>query len=255
MTDVAPESSAAASKHANKPSLAPVTGEAEAIEVTPSIENGVIAEVPQSQPMTATTSSASQNLTQADGDGSAEAATYGTRSRNKGGNARPNYADDRELDLEIEASGRIQKSKPKKAGASSTSLAGTQVELVPVQNGFSAVNTATITTNGVSPTIPGMSTFSTQAPATLVAPSKKRKQPGANNTTAPTTSAQAPVSAPSKSRGAHSSSPNRIHLETNMMSFSRCHARLNAKMQLVAEDGTVLVANGEAPAISLIDCC
>jgi hypothetical protein len=209
------------------------------MEVTPSIENGTPADIPQSQPMTATTSSASQNPAQADGDGAADTPTYGTRSRNKGGNARPNYADDRELDLEIEAAGRIPKSKPKKATAA---LLGAQEEakVVPANNGFVAVNTSANGVLAAKDTLPGMSTFSTLPPAP--APSKKRKQPGSNATA----STSAPAPAMSKTRVGASSSASRLHLETNMMTFSRCRARLNAKKQLVADDGTSLAANGES---------
>lgn len=237
--------STASTQHVDKSSLAPATADTDAMELTPSIEHGANAEIPQSQPMTATTSSASQNPMQLDGDGSAEAATYGTRSRNKGGNARPNYADDRELDLEIEAAGRIQKTKPKKTGVPSSNASGVQEEYLkvaaPAQNGFAAVNTAAI--NGVAP-IPGMSTFSTQPPT---APSKKRKQPG-GSTAAP--SPAAPAQTAPKTRGVPSNA-SRLHLETNMLSFSRCRARLNAKKQLVADDGTALSADGEELTMSL----
>ena len=208
------------------------------MEVTPSIENSTPAEIPQSQPMTATTSSASQNPAQADGDSAADAPTYGTRSRNKGGNARPNYADDRELDLEIEAAGRIPKSKPKKATAA---LLGAQEEakVVPANNGFAAVNTSANGVLSVKDTLPGMSTFSTLPPAPV--PSKKRKQPGSNAIA----STSAPAQAMSKTR-VGASSASRLHLETNMMTFSRCRARLNTKKQLVADNGTALAANGES---------
>lgn len=237
------------SQHADNHLVAPATT-TDATEITPSIENGAPAEIPQSQPMTATTSSASQNPAIADGDGSADAPTYGTRSRNKGGNARPNYADDRELDLEIEAAGRIPKSKPKKATAhtSTPALSGAQEDprVVPAQNGFASVNASAATTNGVPAPrdpLPGMSTFSTQA--TAPGPSKKRKQPGGSSTTAST---PAPTQAMSKTRVGASSSTSRLHLETNMMTFDRCRSRLNAKKQLIADDGTALAANGESSA-------
>jgi hypothetical protein len=233
---------AASTQHVDTLPSVPATADADAMDITPSIENGANVEILQSQPMTATTSSASQNPMQLEGDGSAEAATYGTRSRNKGGNSRPNYADDRELDLEIEAAGRIPKTKPKKVAAPSSNASVAQDEssksAAPPQNGFATVNTAA--TNGVAP-LPGMSTFSTQPP------SKKRKQPGSN--TSVSSPAPAPVQAAQKTRGAPSSA-SRLHLETNMLSFSRCRGRLNAKKQLIADDGTTLSANGEEPIMS-----
>jgi hypothetical protein len=233
---IASEATAPTRLHDGQAPSTPATGDTDAMDITPSIEHGPTADVLQSQPMTATTSSASHNPTQVDVD--SEAATYGTRSRNKGGNSRPNYADDRELDLEIEAAGRLPKSKPKKekAIAASSNVLGAQDEPLKAtapQNAFAAVNSAGII-NSVPP-IPGTSTFSTQQQ------NNKRKQPGVTSAAAPSPGAPAQAK---KTRGVHSTA-SRLHLETNMLIFSRCRGRLNAKKQLVADDGTTLAANGE----------
>lgn len=181
-------------------------------------------DVPQSQPMTATASTSSQTPNQDDGDGNS-AAPYGTRSRNRPGGARPNYADDKELDMEIEAAGRIKAAPKKMASAAPTA------EPTPAPLGFATINSTSIQ-NGDPP-----------APATTAppqpAPPKKRKQP-ASNTPVPN------GAAPSHALGPRARPPiSNAYVETNMMSFSRCGSRLNAKRQLVADDGTALAANGE----------
>lgn len=246
MVDVAPDFSSSApaksNQHVDAASLGSPAADPDAMDVSPSIETGIPPDLPQSQPMTATTSSASQHLLQADGDGSAEASIYGTRSRIKGGNARPNYADDRELDLEIEAAGRIQKTKSKKLNATATGAQDVP-KSAPAPNGFAAVNAPIPNEMLAKDTLPGMLAFSTQPPPPVSAPSKKRKQPGSSATTS--TPAPAPAQPTTKTRTSASAINSRLHLETNMMTFSRCRARLNAKKQLVADDGTALAVNGE----------
>lgn len=156
-------------------------------------------------------------------NGDNAASTYGTRSRNRTG-GRPNYAEDRELDLEIEAL-----SKP--VGSRASKRAATSIEQAP----------ALATVNGALPQDKSVENASASTPAQAAAPaapSKKRKQIGSNitvsaNTTA-TTSRSRPIS----------SVPFKGYVETNMMSFTRGGYRLNAKKQLVADDGTTVQANG-----------
>ncbi|RMZ81033.1 hypothetical protein DV738_g2462, partial [Chaetothyriales sp. CBS 135597] len=116
---------------------------------------------------------------------------YGTRSRNRTGGTRPNYADDKELDLEIEAAGRISKAS---------------------------------------------------TPSSTPVVSKKRKHPG-GHTSAAAPAAHSAHSLDSRSRHSGQASS---YVETNMMSFQRVGSRLNAKKQLVADDGTVLQADDHA---------
>jgi hypothetical protein len=192
--------------------------------VSPIPEAGLSHDVPQSQPMTATASASSQNPAQDDADGN-PAAPYGTRSRNRPGGARPNYADDKELDMEIEAAGRI-KAAPKKAA----STVPPPAEPAPTSFGFAAINSVSTPNN-----VPPVATAAPPQPA----PAKKRKQPASNN----------PISngtAPSYNAGPRARAPiSNAYVETNMMSFSRCGQKLNNKKQLVADDGTTLAANGK----------
>lgn len=220
-----PPSPPPSSEHLTVP--APSTTQNEAAESSPTPEPSPNDAQP-SQPVTAAASPSSQDNHLDDDDDANSAAPYGTRSRNRTGGARPNYADDKELDLEIEAAGRITTTKAsKKVTAAATSAA-------PV-NGVATVNDSLAVTNGDA----GSRAHShAGTPAPAPAPSKKRKQPGSNSTVANTTAGY-PISSRAKA-----SQPSQ-YVETNLMSFSRCGNRLNAKKQLVADDGTVLAANGQ----------
>ena len=182
------------------------------------------------------------------------AAPYGTRSRNRTGASRPNYAEDKELDQLIEANGKITRPVPLKAAAPSTDIDSEAADLERNSNGaprrgFAAVNTTAPEVNGNTPLardlIPGTSTFSANPSVNGNGPapqSKKRKQPGANTTLSATGTANHSVS-----RMPRSSVGVRQHHETNMMTFEGCGARLNSKKELKADDGTILSVNGMCP--------
>ncbi len=184
----------------------------------------------QSQPMTASVSSSSLQPPLENGDNAASG--YGTRSRNRTGGARPNYAEDKELDLEIEAL-----SKPSRASKRSTAAVSEQQQ--PVATGFASVNGSS---TSEKPAESAPAPVATPAPAP--APSKKRKHPGSNHTVAtPSASTSASRTKPA------TSVPFKGYVETNMMGFSRFASKLNAKKQLVADDGTVIQANGKKSSV------
>ncbi len=178
------------------------------------------------------------------------AVPYGTRSRNRTGGTRINYAEDKELDHMIEASGKITKPVSTKPAHTPTpndfeAMDHDRNVDTAARRGFTAVNTTSPAPNGTMPAmkdpIPGTSTFSANPNANGAAPqSKKRKQPGSSTTVA--APAVASTSAP-KLRGGNAYQA-RQHVETNMMTFEGCGARLNAKRELRADDGTVLSVNG-----------
>jgi hypothetical protein len=188
------------------------------------------------------------------------AAPYGTRSRNRTGASRPNYAEDKELDHLIEVNGKITKSAPPKAAAPPAT-----VDFEPADNerhsnnqarrGFAAVNANASDLNGNTPVardpIPGTSTFSANPSVNgtgAAAQSKKRKQPGGNATvSAPNVANNLASRMPRGSAGA------RQHQETNMMTFEGCGARLTANKELKADDGTILAVNGTSPEPSSLD--
>jgi BAH domain len=176
------------------------------------------------------------------------AAPYGTRSRQRTGGSRPNYAEDKDADMDTEMNGTHTKAMP--AERSSALLESSPSEALweaSSRRGFSAVNgvSKSAAGNGQIPkeSIPGTSTFA--ANPTNTATSKKRKQPGTSITTA-TPSSQSVPARPKGTTGSHS----RHQPETNMMTFERCGAYLNASRQLKADDGTVLSVNGEILSLS-----
>ena len=180
--------------------------------------------------MTTTHSASSQNPDTDNVDINA-AGPYGTRSRNRG--PRINYADDKELDMEIEAAGRIGKGASRKAAAvaaaSTPTGSGTNVS-----NGFSTINSVSIPNGELAAQNNTVNPNHAPAPA----PSKKRKQPGGSATASGTTTPFAPGSRHQPAQSAH-------YVASNMMSFTKSGGRLNSKKQLVADDGTTLEADGE----------
>ncbi|KAJ9608899.1 putative PHD type zinc finger protein with BAH domain-containing protein [Cladophialophora chaetospira] len=177
----------------------------------------------QSQPMTATGSSSSLHPPLENGDNAASG--YGTRSRNRTGGARPNYAEDKEVDLEIEALSKPSRTNKRSSGAAN--------ELQPASAGFASVNGGPASDKGTE-VVPATASAPPPAPA----PSKKRKHPGSNHTVATTSTSTSTSRAKSTV-----SLPFKGYVETNMMSFTRGGYKLNAKKQLVADDGTAIQAN------------
>jgi hypothetical protein len=182
------------------------------------------------------------------------AAPYGTRSRNRTGAIRPNYAEDKELDQLIETNGKITKSAPPKAAAPPAAVDFAAVDTESHSNNtarrtFAAVNTTVPELNGNTPVardlIPGTSTFLANPSINGNGPtpqSRKRKHPGGNTTVSTACAANS-----SGSRMPRSSAAARQHHETNMMTFEGCGARLTAKKELKADDGTILSVNGTCP--------
>ncbi|KIX06521.1 uncharacterized protein Z518_04497 [Rhinocladiella mackenziei CBS 650.93] len=205
---------------------APPSAAATSMDVSPAPETALPFDTPQSQPMTATASSSSQHLPLENGDGPASG-PYGTRSRNRTGGTRPNYAEDKELDIELETLPKISRSSKRPSA--------TACEQPPAPSGFASVNHS----NGDQlPEHAPAGHSSTPTPASTPALSKKRKHPGSHHTVASNSNMV------SSSRSRHTTSvPFKGYVETNMMSFTRCGQRLNAKKQLVADDGTIVQAN------------
>lgn len=166
-------------------------------------------------------------------DAMAVDATYGTRSRNKTGNARPNYAEDQEMDFEYSSSTTTKK-KPAAESADptqSTSEVKRAREFAHLIGG---------STEGT----PSSAHDPANKESTPVSnPSKKRKAAGP-----PVMSAQLPPAAnsplPSASRKV-AAQPSTAR-ETNVMTFTKHKSCLNKKGELTADDGTKLSANGKS---------
>ncbi|KAL8903319.1 MAG: hypothetical protein Q9207_004007 [Kuettlingeria erythrocarpa] len=179
-------------------------------------------------------------------------APYGTRSRNRTGNARPNYAEDRELDVDYEWAPASKKARGSSTSASSTNMQSEEPECSGVNTRRRSLTTAALpaaskTSNPVTPKeqIPGMSSFAVNPEPTEATqvPSKKRKAPG----TAPaafanaTTNMVTPTSHNTARKTAKAASLNGSRL-TNMLTFET-HRGYLKNGKLTADDGTVLAVN------------
>ena len=212
----------------------------------------------ESQPMTKTSSSSSvapdqQANSSTDANG---ASPYGTRSRNRTGNARPNYAEDRELEMDFEWTS----SKKTQVAANSTipsNVLHGDNDKPPATNTRRSSTTASVgpittnkpvTINLQNSNLPGMSSFSVYPEATTgpTAPSRKRKAPGNGPVTTHTSSALTQTSAAAMSRRFPPPSNASRLRATNLMTFENCQGYLkNGKLK--ADDGTTLAVNGEHP--------
>lgn len=184
---------------------------------------------------------------------------YGTRSRNRNGNTRPNYAEDRELDMDYDL-GTGKKSRAPLGPASSNNLdAGetTQCSTVNTRRSSNAGSGAgpgkpSVTITTPKDYIPGTSSFSLNpdvSPAPQP-PSKKRKAPGGALPASTPSLDVAQVTAYVPARRPNSAAAMARTRETNMLSFETCRGYLkNGKLK--ADDGTLLGVNGIWHSISL----
>ena len=209
----------------------------------------------QSQPMTATTSNSSHTSAKEPKDAAAAAAPYGTRSRNRAG-ARPNYAEDVEMDFEMSqaathgnVSGPLSRNSIAAENGQSAGVGG--------KKGSGAVqgNAPPWGNAGPNPkdnppnaNIPGTSTFDANpitVPAQPAPPPKRRKNAAGHATNG----SQANAAVPSQvgARRANNATPATNYArESNMMTFAKSGAFLRNGC-LEADDGQVLSVNGRYP--------
>ena len=181
---------------------------------------------------------------------------YGTRSRNRTGSTRPNYAEDRELEMDYEWSSK------KSHSASTTSNPPQALELDKALGSGSrrsttapgGSGTAKAATAGVSISkdfIPGMSTFSVNSDSSTNATpsSKKRKAPGGSSNGA--TASGSGLSHAQTRKASHAiPSGGACRREANMFSFETSQGYLrNGKLK--ADDGTLFAVNGKCRAFPL----
>lgn len=158
--------------------------------------------------------------------------TYGTRSRHRPGRARPNYADDKDIDLEIEAASKYQKPSRKSLNTAAPSTA-THVTDSPAKTNGVQVDAEDSPMYERDDSSDNGTASGGRAPT--ASSSKKRKQPGSGTTLF------TPHTAPSKPRTiGHTRAQ---FIGTNMLSFERSKARLNGQEQLIADDGTTIMVN------------
>jgi hypothetical protein len=208
-----------------------------------------------SQPMTASTSSSSNPSLKDATTGTAS--PYGTRSRNRAGVSRPNYAEDREteMEFEIQPTGEDDIQKVVRASAGDPRSTTTQ-DPATIRRGTQV----DYNTNGQvlsKDHIPGTSTFSAN-PAAAVATqtSKKRKAngqpvPSSANTLLPIINSASSGSQTNTRRASIATQSVTGGRESNMLSFENCAGRLKDG-KLVADDGTTLGVNGMQRPISYL---
>jgi hypothetical protein len=203
----------------------------------------------ESQPMTASNSTSSNPAAVDMNIG--VSVPYGTRSRNRNGTSRPNYAEDKELDLEFEAAVTGKESiggrnKPARVdqgvtevGRASNHSRNTIVESDPIGT----------TQSHYKEPIPGTSTFSANPATNASQSSKKRKAPGQPISVlgSDTQSRSNPQNLPASqtvTRKASMAYQITGFRDSNMLSFDGCRGGLK-NQRLVADDGTILQINGK----------
>lgn len=172
----------------------------------------------------------------------APAAPYGTRSRNRTGASRPNYAEDKEIEIEYEPQPAKKDVNPKKRKGGSNSRS-TTVEPVAIPITLKSTTASTADGNGTAHSlrkeqIPAVT--SKAVPTSSPQPNKKRK---VNNQQALsiTNGTQA---APKKD---NTPIPliNQFENGSSILMFDNTGARLQDG-KLIADDGTILGKNGES---------
>lgn len=205
-----------------------------------------------SQPMTASTSSSSSNPSLKDAT-TGTASPYGTRSRNRAGVSRPNYAEDRETEIEFDVQ-PVGEDDTRKVVRTSTSDSRSTTTQEPV--GSTTGRRAPqidYNHNGQALSkdhIPGTSTFSANPSAGVATqPSKKRKatgQPVSNcaSTLLPNINSASSGSQINTRRASIATQSVKAFRESSMLSFDNCAGRLKDG-KLIADDCTTLGVNGE----------
>lgn len=183
-------------------------------------------------------------------DATSAAAPYGTRSRNRAGVSRPNYAEDKEMDMEFEIQPPVKEDDARKAARS--------LDARPNVVESTAVGAAGRKTAGTVPDpnntaqmipkdhIPGTSTFSANIPGVNPAPPSKKRKATTNPASSIPNGNHSSGNVGTAATTGKSTLPqnSQTYKETFMLSFDNCGARLqNGK--LVADDGTILGINGK----------
>lgn len=193
------------------------------------------------------------------------AAPYGTRSRNRGG--RVNYAEDKDIDTDVyDYYDKKDQEGSKKPARKSDAGTNGETTLRPVGSrraaaeeakaaNASSQNCSRDTTLGV---VAGASQ-STLAPGATQGTRKRKAAVAAAAATAQAAAAAAAGTAATASATAVSTATGAltkrngqvVHAaatswpDTNMLTFENCGQRMNGDKRMVADDGTVLEANGE----------
>ncbi|KAM0332358.1 hypothetical protein ACHAQA_002635 [Verticillium albo-atrum] len=208
-----------------------------------------------SQPMTKSMSSGSDPSAK---DAALDTASgYGTRSRNRNGTSRINYAEDKDVDADMfdyypdKKDGEQKKSRVSillAPPAQETSRSnGSSRKAAPVDDGKSGASQHA--SKDATPVASSTPTVAASNPSTVAQPSKKRKAAAqssatasASQTTSVSTSAAAVGTSKRSAATAWEGVPQKSFPNTNMLTFANCEA-FPKDGALVADDGTVLRQN------------
>ena len=177
------------------------------------------------------------------------AAPYGTRSRNRPGRSRPNYAEDTEMDFEMTAASTNgnQSDPPSRDSVAAESAQPSGVSgkkgSGPAQGNASWGNSGpNPKDNPANPNISGASSVTATNPSSTAQPTtKRRKNAAATNGTHQTSTAP---SQPGAKRGNQVVAAANSARETNMLTFENTGAMLkNGRME--ADDGQTVSINGK----------
>jgi hypothetical protein len=198
-----------------------------------------------------TTTSASSHASAKDTKEAKEppAAPYGTRSRNRPGTTRINYAEDVEMDFEIAPAANGNTSEPPSRGSVATE--GGQAAGVGGKKGSGAgQGNAPWGTSAPNPkdqppnqNIPGTSTFAANPSVSSAQPPKRRKNAASHATNGHHANAPAPSQAGARRANNAIVAANGTR-ESNMLTFERTGAFL-VNGRLEADDGTTVSVNGK----------
>ena len=191
------------------------------------------------------------------GDAFSGASPYGTRSRNRTGNPRPNYAEDKDMDFEFDYPSKVD-SDPRKAARQNQASATTGPD---AHRATGSSRRSTLDENKIAASHLGAKdeNSSSQMASAHAGNGSGVSQPGTKKRKAAAHSGSSTPAAPSSQAGAPptsrsaSQSRNRNSAgapsDTNMLSFSDSNA-MPKDGKLVADDGTVLAPNGTLRIIS-----
>lgn len=160
-------------------------------------------------------------------DPAIDASSYGTRSRNRAGRTRPNYAEDRDLD-EFELEPKI-KSNGRKTALEQDSASGSE-SATSTNKRMAAQHHESVPNGNLAP-----------PPATTNTRKRKAITQAANNP--PVSNSQSAGQSGTR-RTSHATQLAIGIRDTNMLSFDNCRAKLKDQ-KLVADDGTTLQVNGK----------
>lgn len=174
--------------------------------------------------------------------------SYGTRSRNRRGGDRPNYAEDTEMDFELANQANTRPREPSLSSSDDEPLSpvppGTQSpppapvppkRAVVTSNGWNALNK--------DASFPNTSTVT----AAMTAPAHSRKRKAASSANEAIASGLSPAlyaTHTGSKKGGPAALPIPSARETNMVTFENCNTTLNKDGHLVSDEGVVYAPNG-----------